>query len=178
MVSGQKRYAVGTFSNSKDVKHVLDELNQSGFPVEQISIVAKYGDCDRQLDRSGMSDGAGDEDLAEAATGTITGSMVGAVLGCLTGIAILTVPGVGFMVAAGTTGTALVTTLAGAGIGAIGGSLIQALTGLKIPSDPARVDSDRCWPDEYILMVNGPEDELPRAESILIRSCSSKVWLC
>lgn len=94
------------------MEYALGELSRAGFLVAKISIVAKYADRDAQLDSAGMSDCAEDEAEAEVATGVIAGGMLGTILGCLAGLGMLAVPGVGFIVAAGTTGTALATTLA------------------------------------------------------------------
>lgn len=177
MVLREKRRAIGIFFNRIDAEHALSELNRAGFLEAQISIIAKYADCDAQLDSAGTSDWAGDKAQEEAPVGAIAGGMLGAILGWLVGVGMLSVPGVGFIVA-GTVGTALVTILAGAGIGATSGGLILALANLEIPSDRARVNSERCMQSEFLVMVNGMDDEVRRAESIFSRSCSSKVWVC
>lgn len=174
MVLGQKRHAVGRFSNRLDAEHALSELNSAGFTAAQISIVAKYADHEHQRDGAGISDCAGND----AHAGAITGGMLGAVLGCLVGLGMLVVPGVGFIVAVGTSGTAVGMTLAGAGIGVTGGGLISTLAGLVIPSNRARANIAPCLRGEYLLMVDGTDDEVQRAESILSKSCSSKVWVC
>jgi hypothetical protein len=179
MVLGQKRRAVGVFLNRSQAEQALSQLNRAGFRVAKISMVAKYADHDAKLDGAGMSDCAGDEAQQEAATGAIAGGMLGAVIGCLAGLGMLSVPGVGFIVAVGTAGTACAMTIAGAGIGAAGGGLILVFASLlEIPSDRARVNSDRCLGGEYLLMVDCTDDEVHRAASILSRSCSSKVWVC
>lgn len=94
------------------------------------------------------------------------------------GIGVLVVPGVGPIVAVATSGTALAGTLAGAGIGLASGGLISALAGLGMTLGRASVESDRFSQDEYLVMVNGTDDEMSRAESILSSSYSSKVWVC
>ena len=93
--------------------------------------------------------------------------MLGAIGGCLVGLGFIAVPGVALIVAVGTSGTALVSTLAGAGIGIASGSLISALTKLEISSERARVDSDRFLQCEYLVRVNGTYEEVCLAESIL-----------
>lgn len=87
-------------------------------------------------------------------------------------------PGVGPFVAVATSGTALAATLAGAGIGVVSGGLISAKACLGMTKDQARVDSDRFFGCEYLVMVDGTDDEVCRADSILSRSYSSKVWVC
>jgi len=175
MVLGQKRHAIGRFSNRLDAEHALNELHSAGFTVAQISIVAKYTDYEHQRDDGTcINEHVGNE----AHAGAITGGMLGAVLGCLVGLGMLVVPGVGLIVAVGTSGTAVGMTLAGAGIGVTGGGLISTLASLKIFSNTARVNIAPCLRGEYLLMVDGTNDEVHRAEFILSKSCSSKVWIC
>lgn len=178
MVLGQHRSAVGTFLNRIDAEHALNELLGAGFPMAQICVVST--DVDRDQPRGGaeMSDVVGYTVQEGVATGaTIAGSMLGAIGGCLMGIGMLVVPGVGAVVAVGTSATALVMTLAGAGIGLSCGGLIEALAGLGILADRATVDGDRFSQGEYLVMVDGTDDEVRRAEYILSKSYSRKVWV-
>jgi hypothetical protein len=55
---------------------------------------------------------------------TVTGSMLGAIGGCLAGMGVLAIPGFVPILAIGSAGTAVVITLAGAGIGLASGGLI------------------------------------------------------
>jgi len=57
-------------------------------------------------------------------------------------------------------GTALAATLIGAGIGVATGGLIEALANLGITDSPARAYSDRFSECEYLVMVNGTDDEV------------------
>lgn len=161
------RRAVGTCYNRQDAEHAVKELNSYGFSMDQISVVAIDADRDDQPREAGMSDyvwyKAHDGTATSAA---ITGSMLGAIGGCLVGLAISAVPGVGLIVAVGTSGTALAATLAGAGIGGASGGLISALSGLRMTHSPARVSSDRFSFGKYLVMVDGTDDEVHRAEYI------------
>jgi hypothetical protein len=104
MVLAQSGHAVGKFSN--------------------ISVVAK----DAALNEQGRSPtGVEAQPQARAAhCATITGSLLGAIGGCLVGMGILAVPTVPVL-AVGTSETAVVITLTGAGIGLASGGLISAL---------------------------------------------------
>ena len=170
MVLGQNRRAVRIFNNRIDAEHALHELNRFGFSVDQISMVALDVNLDEQLGGASMSNHIGNKALVyrTANSATITGSMLGAIGGCLLGVGLLAVPGVGLVVAVGTSG-ALVATLGGAGIGLAIGGLIEAKACLGMTDSPARVDSDRLFRGEYLVIVNGTDDEVRRAEYILSR---------
>jgi hypothetical protein len=70
---------------------------------------------------------------------------------------------------AGATATAIATTLAGGAIGAAAGSLLGALLGLGIPEDEARSYNDRVSRGHYLIMIEGTDEEIHRAQAILNR---------
>ena len=176
MELGQTRYAIGRFSNRLEAEQVLGELKRAGFLVTQISIVAKVADRKQPLDAR-ISAWTGAEAQEKAAVGAIAGGMLGAIFGWLASLGILMVPGVGLLVVVGTTGTALAAIFAGAGIGAAGGGLILALATSEIASEPATVARASRGRDEFLVMVDGTDDEVHRAK-VILRSSSSKVWVC
>jgi hypothetical protein len=166
MVLGQNRQVVGTFYNRIDVERAVNELKSSGFSVAQISVVAQDTYFDEQLGRVGISDDVWYQAKdGNATSASITGSILGAIGGCLVGIGLLAVPGVGLVLGVGTSGAALGTTLAGAGIGAVTGGLIEALATSRRTS--AAAQSDHFFLGKYLLIVDGTDDEVRRAESIL-----------
>jgi hypothetical protein len=81
----------------------------------------------------------------------------------------LAIPGIGPVLAGGALATALATTAAGGAIGAAAGGVTGALVGLGIPDDRARLYNDRVNRGDYLVMVDGTEDEIRRAEPILSR---------
>lgn len=179
MVLGQHRSAIGTFPNRIDAEYALNKLLGAGFPMAQICVVSTNADSDQPRGGAEMNDYVGYTVQERAARGaTIAGSMLGAIGGCLVGIGMLVVPGVGPVLAVGTSATALGMTIAGAGIGLSCGGLIEALAGLGIFADRARVNGEPFSQGEYLVMVDGTDDEVRRAESILSKSYSRKVWVC
>jgi hypothetical protein len=70
---------------------------------------------------------------------------------------------------AGAAATALATTLTGGAIGAAAGSLLGGLVGLGIPEDRAKVYSDRVDRGDYLVMAEGTDEEIDRAEAIFRR---------
>ena len=71
------------------------------------------------------------------------------------------------MIAAGSLGLGLVTSAAGIGIGALAsGHLIKALANLGIPEEQARAYSDHLLRGNYLVILEGTDDEITRAEAI------------
>jgi hypothetical protein len=176
MVLGNYRRAIGVFARRRDAEYALDELRASGFPMHNISVVAKDSERGDHISGVDLSDRVGNEADTGAAVGAVTGTAGGMLAGLLTGLGLLAIPGLGPVIAAGTVGTTLVTTLAGGGIGALSGSLIGALAGLGIPEDRARVYSDRLSAGDFMVIVDGTPDEIARAEAVLLRNRGIEEW--
>ncbi len=167
MALGLNKRAVGVFNTRAEAEHALHELNNSGFPMNKISVIAK--DADRQEDIAGVDvqDKVGNKADEGASAGALTGGVLGGATGLLVGLGALAIPGVGPIVLAGEVATALATTLAGGAIGAAAGGLIGALVGLGIPEERAKVYSDRVSRGHFLVMVDGSEAEIARAEAVL-----------
>jgi hypothetical protein len=176
MVLGHNKRAVGTFATYQDAEIALRELQNSGFSMDRVSIVGR--DMERHGDIAGVDTGdrisesgkhiAEDTHVDEGAkTGAATGGALGGLTGLLVGLGALAIPGIGPVMAGGALATALATTVAGGAIGAAAGGLVGGLVGLGIPEDRARMYSDRVSHGEYLVMVEGSEDEIRRAESVL-----------
>lgn len=167
MVISSERRAFGVFSSRQEAEQALNELKSSGFPMDNVSLIARDAEQGEELGGAELTPRVGNKDVG-GATGVVgeiaTDSALGAVL---VGLGSLALPGIGPIIAAGSVATALVATVAGTGIeaAAIGG-LVRALTDLGIPEEQARVYSDRIHQGDYLVIVNGTEDELNRAESI------------
>jgi hypothetical protein len=169
MVMGQMRRAVGTFATRGDAEQALHELQQSGFTMNNVSIIAQ--DANRQPDIAGVDvqKDVGNQADEGAATGALTGGAVGGLAGLLVGLGALAIPGVGPIILAGEVATTLATTLAGGAIGAAAGGLVGGLIGLGVPEHRARAYNDRVSRGEYLVIVDGTEPEIARAEAILSR---------
>lgn len=166
MALGLNKRAVGVFNTRSEAEHALHELNNSGFPMNKISVIAKDN---KQDDIAGVDvqDKVGNKADEGASTGALTGGVLGGATGLLVGLGALAIPGVGPIVLAGEIATAIATTLAGGAIGAAAGGLIGALVGLGIPEEKAKVYNDRVSRGHYLVMVDGNEAEIVRAESVL-----------
>ena len=165
-VSDRKR-AVGVFSSRQQAEQALNELKASGFPMDNVSIIAKNADHNEQLSGAEMSDRIGEQKVGTA-TQVLADTVAGTTWGTLlVGLSSLALPGVGVVLAAGSLGVALVTGVASTAIGAAAaGGLVRALTDLGIPEQQASAYSDRLHQADYLAILDGTDDEIRRAEAI------------
>lgn len=164
---GRQKRAVGVFPDRRSAEHALHELRDSNFPMNRISIIAQDERRGDDIAGAEVRDKVGNKADDGAKTGALAGGTLGGITGLLVGLGTLALPGIGPIMLAGAGATAIATTLAGAGIGAATGGLLGALVGAGIPEERARVYHDRVARGEYLLIVEGTEQEINRAEAIL-----------
>lgn len=176
MTLGYYKRAVGTFPTYSAAEIALNELKDSGFVMDRVSVVGRP--VGRQDNIAGVdvsnrvttpAERASDETQAGegAKTGAIAGVTFGGVAGLLVGLGAVAIPGIGPVMMGGALATAVATTLSGGAIGAAAGGLVGGLAGLGIPDDRAKVYSDRVANGEYLVMVEGSEAEIHQAKLIL-----------
>ena len=152
MALGHHKRAVGTFSSYEAAETALHELRDSGFSMNDVSVVGR--DIDRHVDVAGANAGDRISDVSTRAahdteagkgakTGALTGGALGGLTGLLVGLGALAIPGIGPVMLGGAAATALATTISGGAIGAAAGTLVGGLVGLGIPEDRAKVLSVR-----------------------------------
>ncbi|MGB5959111.1 MAG: general stress protein [Coleofasciculaceae cyanobacterium] len=173
MVLGQHKRAVGVFSTRREAELALRELKDSNFAMDRVSVIAQDADDVGNMAGADVRDDIRDSDDNKADEGAKAGAVTGGALGGLTGLLVglgsLAIPGVGPIMLAGATATAIATTVAGGAIGAAAGSLLGALIGLGIPEDEARNYNERISRGHYLVMIEGSDAEIARAQSILSR---------
>lgn len=167
MVVGLRKRAVGVFSRRTDVERALHDLRNSGFAMDRVSVVARDSDSIGDSAGAEVTERVGDKADDGAKVGALSGGALGGLTGLLVGLGTLAIPGIGPIMLAGATATALATTVAGAGIGAAAGSLLGALVGLGIPEERARVYNERIERGHYLLIIEGTDAEIARAQSVL-----------
>jgi hypothetical protein len=162
---------VGLFDTAAEAQNVVQDLVNSGFERNEISLVAndargeyaKYREAGAT--ESGAAEGAG--------AGALGGGVLGGVLGLLVGVGALAIPGIGPVLAAGplaaALGTAGASTLVGAGIGAAAGGLIGALVGAGIPEEDASFYAEGIRRGGTLVMVKTSDDMAQRAYDVLQR---------
>ncbi|MFN4954799.1 MAG: signal transduction histidine kinase (STHK), LytS [Aphanizomenon sp.] len=181
MILINNKRAVGVFSNHEEVENALNQLRDYGFDMNQVSVIAKHTEDLNQRYRIGetrveepieanqisqeiRNEPTRVEDGAK--TGIEAGGAVGGLTGLLIGLGTLAIPGIGPIMLAGAVATAIATTLVGGAIGAAVGGLIGTLVGLGIPEHRARVYHDCVVDGDYLVIVDGTEAEITRAETI------------
>ncbi|HBL12838.1 MAG TPA: histidine kinase [Cyanobacteria bacterium UBA11162] len=167
MALERHRRAVGVFPNRRDAELALTELRDANFPMDKVSVIAQDKDHPDHIAGANVRDRADNKADEGAKTGAIAGGTLGGLTGLLVGLGSLALPGIGPIMLAGATATAIATTLAGGAIGAAAGSLLGALIGLGIPEERAKVYNERVSRGEYLVIVEGTEEYIRRAETIL-----------
>ena len=163
----QHRRAIGTFPNRTAAEQALNELRDSGFPMDRVSVVAQDANRDATIAGADVSDRADNKADDGVKVGALSGGALGGLTGLLVGIGALAIPGIGPIMLAGAAATALATTAAGTAIGAAAGSLLGGLIGMGIPEERARAYNDRVSKGAYLVMVDGTDTEIARAATIL-----------
>jgi uncharacterized membrane protein len=167
--SGRQKRAVGVFSTRRETEQALGELRTAGFDMNRVSVIAKDADSKGDIAGIDVHDSADNKADEGATKGALTGGTLGGLTGLLVGLGLVAIPGIGPIMLAGASATAIATTLAGTALGAAAGSLIGALVGMGIPEEEAKAYSDRVARGDYLVLVDGSEAEVAKAETILSR---------
>ena len=163
-VRHQKR-AVGIFKSHEHVENAIRAFKDNNFDMNDVFLLAR--NVDNVSGGREVNETHGNEASEGAGIGATSGTVLGGITGFLIGVGVLSIPGVGPILAAGAEIGALGSTLAGAGAGALTGGIVGALVGLGIPEEKAKVYEDRIKAGDYLLMVSGDDDTLRRTESIM-----------
>jgi len=167
--SGRHKRAVGVFSTRRETEHALGELKTAGFDMDRVSVIAKDADSKGEIAGLDVQESADNKADEVGTKGALIGGTAGGLTGLLVGMGLLAIPGIGPIMLAGASATAIATTLAGTALGAAAGSLIGALVGMGIPEEEAKAYNDRVARGDYLVLVDGSEAELAKAETILSR---------
>lgn len=161
------RRSVGLFYSRDEAEGALRALKDDGFDMNRVNVIAKDADSVTQSAGVDTAYDEGNNAAEGAGAGATSGAVLGGIGGLLLGLGTLAIPGVGPIIVAGEAASTIAATLAGAGIGAAAGGIIGGLVGLGIPEDKAKIYSDRVSGGSYLVMVNGTDDDISRAERIL-----------
>ena len=155
-------HAIGTFSTHEDAEYALRELQDAGFNMDKVSVIAKNSEKADSIGGAAVT--TGEQVKGGAAAGAATGAATGGLLGLIGGLGVIALPGVG---AVAELGVVLANTLLGGGIGAAGGGLVGALIGWGVPEDRAKYYDEMLSQGKYVILMEGTQAEISGAEAIL-----------
>src|SRR5215208_703439 len=119
---------IGVYSSMADAEDAVHALDRAGYPIAQVSIVAR--DLESEQEVHGFVT-AGDASTA----GAVTGAWLGGLFGLLVGAAFLWVPVIGPIFVAGPLAASLLSMAEGGLLGAAGGGLLGAAIGWGVAED-------------------------------------------
>jgi hypothetical protein len=163
---------VGLFESYSEAQHVVQDLIDSGFRREDISVVAN------DTSRATGAREVGEHSKADegAGAGAVSGSVIGGAVGLLVGAGLLAIPGIGPVLAAGPLAAAIGTTAAtlgagalGAGIGAATGGLIGGLVGAGVPEEEAHAYAEGVRRGGTLVSVSADDQMANTARSVMQR---------
>lgn len=161
------KHAVGVFSSRQQAEQAINELQAAGFSMDKVSIIAKDAEGGEKLGNAEVSDKIGDQSVDT--TGAVGDALNAGTWGSvLVGLSSLALPGIGAVIAAGSVGAALVTSMAGVAVSASStNNLVQTLATLGIPEERARHYSDKLQQGYYMVILDGGDQEIQCGEKIL-----------
>jgi hypothetical protein len=150
----------GLFRTWAEAERALGALQATGVSRDDISLMARQGVVPEYADV--------DMQVAEgAAVGASSGAVAGGLGGLLVGLGLVTIPGIGPVLAAGTLATALATTAAGAGLGAAAGGVLGGLAGLGVPREDVELYAEGVKRGGVLLSANVNDERVGEARNIL-----------
>jgi hypothetical protein len=175
-MASQSRQAVGVFPDRQHIESALNALKAADFLMQNVSVVTQHLDPEDKAistaDTTVQSQAqfTSQQTAQQIGAGALTGVSLGGAAGFLmSGLAILAVPGLGSIAVAG---MGLAT---GAFYGALSGGLIKAgigsetsaVGGVSTVKNQVQHYTERLAQGQYLIVVEGLEDELDRAYTIL-----------
>ncbi|WP_374788814.1 hypothetical protein [Brucella oryzae] len=156
-------YITGLFDNHDEAADAVRALEEAGIPAENISLISNNTD--------GRYAGEALKDEQSAVTGVEAGAGLGAVAGggagLLTGLGLLSIPGVGPVVAGGWLTATLVGLVGGATAGGVAGGIVGALIETGVPEEEAQAYSEAIRRGSTLVAVRCDEAERRKVEAIL-----------
>lgn len=142
---------VGVFDTREHAQGAMDDLEQSEYPMDQISVVARDSDAADEIE----SQYDADQGSSGAAAGASIGGVGGGLIGGLLGAGAIAVPGAGAIIAAGWAAGAIGGAIAGAGAGGWIGSLVN----MGIPHDVAERYERQLGEGDFLILLRAEKGE-------------------
>lgn len=156
-------YITGLFDNHDEAMDAVRALEEAGISADNISLVSNNTDG-----RYAGEVLTGDQSTVTGAeTGAGLGAIAGGGAGLLTGLGLLSIPGVGPVVAGGWLTATLVGLAGGAAAGGVAGGLVGALIETGVPEEEAQAYSEAIRRGSTLVAVRCDETERERVTAIL-----------
>lgn len=140
--------------NLESARAVVQDLRRAGVEEDDMYVLAKEGMPLEDLPKTSL------KQRTDAMRGLEIGVAGGGAAGLLAGLAALTLPGTGAVLAGG---ALAYTALAGAGVGGAAGTLI----GLAYPDQRLLKFESAIHRGEILMLVDTPEDQVPEIEEVV-----------
>lgn len=147
------------FDSYVEASRAVRALEARGIDSEDISIIANKSDNYPEEKSNPVAQGA--------ELGADLGAVAGSAGGLLTGLGVLTLPGIGPVLAGGWLASTMVGFFAGAATGLAAGSIVGALTMAGIPEDHAHIYAEGIRRGGTLVIARLPERRLAEAEAAL-----------
>lgn len=153
------RTVTAHFDRHTDAKQAVEQLEKAGFPGKDISIISN---------KNGEIEVEGESNAAKGAgAGAGIGAVAGGVGGLLTGLGLLSIPGVGPVVAAGWLATTAAGAAAGAAVGGAAGGIIGALQKAGVDEKDANFSAEYIRRGGSLVALNVKDERVAEANRIL-----------
>lgn len=150
--------ATGLFDTEAEAAEAVRALRDAGIPDADISLISNV--ADRQLEQETLV-------ADDAGTGAGVGAVLGGAGGLLAGLGLLTIPGIGPVVAGGWLLATAVGAVAGAVVGGAAGGLVGALTEAGVSEADAHVYAEGIRRGGTLVTVRTGPDHADLADEIL-----------
>lgn len=151
---------IGLFDTRGQAQRAAAALRQAGFSPNDISVVMSHRE-----DAAEVAAGAGLGEVSAAGAGAVGGTVLGGAAGLALGFGLLTIPGLGPLLAAGP----IVAAITGAGVGAAAGGLLGALSDLGVSEQDAPHYQEGVERGGVLVTVKAPDGRESEAHAILER---------
>jgi uncharacterized membrane protein len=156
---------IGLFETEQSARLALQSLKADGFVNEKTGLLAR-----KQVNAADLQEETGQEIAEKAGVSALGGTLAGSLAGLLAGLGVISIPGIGPVVAAGALATILGATAAGAGLGAATGGLLGALIGLGISEERAEFYVQRVKHGAVLVLLEIRDDQVADVVKILKQS--------
>ncbi|MBD2493830.1 hypothetical protein [Nostoc sp. FACHB-280] len=160
MASGKHQHAIGIFSDRQIALQAIDELRNTGFSMNKISVITRKPELentDTTQNHLTQSEGA--------TIGALASARAAGLLTLVAGFGILLIPGFGPALAV----ESALATLLGSGASAAAGGIIGALRGWFLPEEAAQLYHEQVYQGNYLVTIESTEADIRRAAPILQR---------